>query len=239
MPLSDLRAGKRELDPKTLHYLRDILRLGVGDSFVAFDAAAAVEATAVLLEDFGLGAHCTLSEPRTPSRIADSGITLIQALGKADKTEQVVRAATALGVAEIHLIESARSVARAGDRTDSKRARLESIALDAARQSLRGDVPQIAGPHSFEHEMKTYVERSALKVCLAPGAASSLRVQTRAWSLGEPIALMVGPEGGFAPEELARAERAGFIAARFGELVLRTELAGIAALGALLLLSEP
>ncbi|HEY4104202.1 MAG TPA: RsmE family RNA methyltransferase [Polyangiaceae bacterium] len=238
VPLSELRAGKRALDEKTLHYVCDVLRLRAGDSFVAFDADAGVEASATLSEDFGLGAHCTLSEPMTATRIAHSAITLIQALGKGDKTEQVVRSATALGVAEIHLLESARSVARAGDRAGSKRARLESIALDAVRQSLRGDVPQIAGPHSFEQEMKICAERSGIKLCLAPGAASSLRAQTRGWNFGESIALMVGPEGGFAPEEIARAESAGFLPARFGALVLRTEIAGIAALGALLLLSD-
>jgi 16S rRNA (uracil1498-N3)-methyltransferase len=51
--------------------------------------------------------------------------------------------------------------------------------------------------------------------------------------------LLIGPEGGFSPEELAAAEAAGFCAASFGELVLRTEIAGIAALGALLLLATP
>jgi 16S rRNA (uracil1498-N3)-methyltransferase len=50
--------------------------------------------------------------------------------------------------------------------------------------------------------------------------------------------MLIGPEGGFSDEELAAAAGVGFVPARLGELVLRTEIAGIAALGALLLLSQ-
>jgi 16S rRNA (uracil1498-N3)-methyltransferase len=226
VPLSRLAAGERELDPKTLHYLRDVLRLRSGEVFVAFDAEAQLESDARLAET---GAHCVLGEPRPAARVATSGITLVQALGKGDKTEQVVRSATALGVAELHLVETARSVARAGERSDSKRARLESIALDAARQSLRGDVPQITGPHSFERELSIWPERAGLKLCLLPGARETVHTLTRGWTKGSPIALLVGPEGGFTDEEVARAEQAG---------LLRTEIAGIAALGALVLLGD-
>jgi len=236
VPLSGLVAGERELDSKTAHYLRDVLRLRSGDAFLAFDADAQLEADATLSDDT---ARCALAEPRAARRIASSGIVLVQALGKGDKTEQVARSATALGVAELHLVETARSVARAGERTESKRARLESIALDAARQSLRGDVPLIVGPHALERELDSWLERPALKLCLVPGAPQSLRSLTSEWAHGSPIALLVGPEGGFSDDELARAERAGFVRARLGELVLRTEIAGIAALGALSCLGDP
>lgn len=238
VPLSGLEAGERTLDAKTGRYLRDILRLRAGDAFIAFDADAQLEADATLVEISGAGTRCALGSPRAAARASDTGIVLVQALGKGDKTEQVVRSATALGVAEVHLVESARSVARAGERSDAKRARLESIALDAARQSGRGDVPKLVGPHALERELDTWRSVSAIKLCLVPGAAHSLRSLTREWSVGSPIALLVGPEGGLAPEELAVAEEVGFVAVSFGELVLRTEIAGVAALGALLLLGQ-
>ncbi len=238
VPLSGLGVGERELDPKTIHYLCDVLRLRAGESFVAFDAEAGLEADATLSGSAESAPLCRLGEPRAAARIPSSGIVLVQALGKGDKTEQVVRSATALGVAELHLVESARSVARAGERRDGKRARLEGIALDAARQSLRGDVPLIVGPHALEHELESWRGRVAIKLCLVPGALHTLHALTREWTPGSPIALLVGPEGGFGDEEIARAEQAGFVAARFGQLVLRTEIAGIAALGALLSLLD-
>jgi 16S rRNA (uracil1498-N3)-methyltransferase len=159
-------------------------------------------------------------------------------LGKGDKTEQVVRSATALGAAEVHLVESARSVARVGERGDSKHARLEAIALDASRQCGRVDVPKIVGPRALAHELESFRDIPAIKLCLVPGAPQSLRALTADWSLGSPIALLIGPEGGLTPEELDAAGRAGFVAANFGELVLRTEIAGTAVLGALLLLGQ-
>ncbi len=243
VPLTGLVSGVRvrELDPKTVHYLRDVLRLRAGESFIAFDADAQLEADARLDEAPDGMALCTVEAPRAAARVASSGIVLVQALGKGDKTEQVVRSATALGVSEIHLVESARSVARLGDaaRNDGKRARLSSIALDAARQSGRGDVPLIVGPHAFERELATWRELGAIKLCFVPGASHTLRALTRSWSFGTAIALLIGPEGGLTDDEVALAEQAGFMATRFGELVLRTEIAGVAALGALLSLGEP
>jgi 16S rRNA (uracil1498-N3)-methyltransferase len=237
VPLSELAAGERLLDDKTAHYLRDVLRLRAGETFVAFDPATKQEADARLAESSD-GTYAGIGALRSASRGAASGIVLVQALGKGDKTEQVVRSATALGVAELHVVESARSVARVGERGDAKRARLEAIALDAARQSGRADVPQIVGPHALEHELRGWRERTAIKVCLVPGAMQSLRSLTADWSLGSPIVLLVGPEGGLTEDELAAAEQVGFVPASFGELVLRTEIAGIAALGALLLLAH-
>jgi 16S rRNA (uracil1498-N3)-methyltransferase len=243
VPLAGLASGVRvrELDPKTLHYLRDVLRLRAGEPFTAFDADAQLEADARLDEGPDGAARCTLEASRAAPRVASSGIVLVQALGKGDKTEQVVRSATALGASEIHLVESARSVARLGDaaRNDGKRARLESIALDAARQSGRGDVPLIVGPRALEHELRTWRELDAIKLCFTPRAPHTLRSLTRSWSYGAPIALLIGPEGGLTDHEVMLAEQAGFMAARFGQLVLRTEIVGTAALGALLLLGEP
>jgi 16S rRNA (uracil1498-N3)-methyltransferase len=236
VPLSGLEAGERKLDAKTTRYLCDVLRLRAGDTFLAFDANAQLEADATLSES--PDACCVLGTPRVASSARDTGIVLVQALGKGDKTEQVVRSATALGVAEVHLVESARSVARAGERSDAKRARWEAIALDAARQSGRGDVPKLSGPHALARELQEWRDVSAIKLCLVPGAARSLRALTRDWSVGSPIALLVGPEGGLTAEELAAAEQVGFAAAHLGELVLRTEIAGVAALGALLLLAQ-
>ena len=237
VPLPQLAAGERELDAKTAHYLRDVLRLRAGETFVVFDPVTKLEADARLAESAD-AVYCGIGALREGTRGGDTGITLVQCLGKGDKTEIVVRSATALGAAEVHLVESARSVARVGERGDAKHARLEAIALDASRQSGRVDVPKIVGPHSLTSELDGWREVPAIKLCLVPGAVRSLRAVTADWSLGSPIAVLIGPEGGLAAEEIAAAEAAGFVAASFGELVLRTEIAGTAVLGALLLLAQ-
>jgi len=237
VPLSGLESGERKLDPKTAHYLCDVLRLRAGEKFIAFDPETKLEAEARLAESED-GVYCGVGVLRESARTPDTGIVLVQALGKGDKTEQVVRAATALGVAELHLVESARSVSRVNERSDTKRVRWEAIALDAARQCGRADVPRLVGPHKLADELGVWREQSAIKLCLAPGAAHSLRALTAAWTLGSPIAILIGPEGGLAAEEISAAEQAGIVAVSFGELVLRTEIAGTAVLGALLLLGQ-
>lgn len=237
VPLTGLEPGERKLDAKTAHYLCDVLRLRAGEKFLAFDPETKREADARLAisED---GVYCGVSALRESARTTDTAIVLVQALGKGDKTEQVVRSATALGVAELHLVESARSVARVNERSDNKRARWESIALDAARQCGRADAPKIVGPHTLTRELEAWREQNAIKLCMVPGAAQSLRSLTAEWSIGSPIAILIGPEGGLSAEEISEAQGAGFVAAGFGELVLRTEIAGTAVLGALLLLSQ-
>ena len=237
VPLTGLEPGERKLDPKTAHYLCDVLRLRAGERFIAFDPETKREADArvAISED---GTYCGVGPLREAARATDTGIVLVQALGKGDKTEQVIRAATALGVTELHLVESARSVSRVNERSDGKRARWEAIALDAARQCGRADVPKLIGPHTLERELFTWRDQSAIKLCLVPGAAQSLRLLTADWNVGSPIAILIGPEGGLSAEEVSEAERAGFVAASFGELVLRTEIAGTAVLGALLLLAQ-
>lgn len=237
VPLAELESGERQLDAKTRHYLCDVLRLRAGEVFVAFDADALCEADARLGESHD-GTYLSIGALRRATRGADSGVVLIQALAKADKIEQVVRSATALAVAEVHLVESARSVARAGERSAAKRARLESIALDAARQSGRADVPKILGPHGLGEELAAWRDVPAIKLCLTPGASQPFRSLTNDWSVGSPIAILVGPEGGLAPEEVSAAEAVGFVPVSFGELVLRTEVAGLAVLGALILLAQ-
>ena len=238
VPLPGLEPGERKLEPKTAHYLCDVLRLRAGEKFLAFDPDTKREAEARIAESED-GYYCGVGALRDSVRGTDTGIVLVQALGKGDKTEQVVRSATALGVAELHLVESARSVARVNERSDGKRVRWQTIALDAARQCGRADVPKILGPHTLERELEAWREASAIKLCLVPGAAQSLRALSESWTVGSPIAILIGPEGGLATEEIRAAEQVGFVAVNFGELVLRTEIAGTAVLGALLLVAQP
>jgi 16S rRNA (uracil1498-N3)-methyltransferase len=73
----------------------------------------------------------------------------------------------------------------------------------------------------------------ALKLCLEPAAEHALATSLRTRG-ARPVVLLVGPEGGFSAEELARARESGFEPVRLGTLVLRTELAAVAALAALL-----
>jgi 16S rRNA (uracil1498-N3)-methyltransferase len=160
----------------------------------------------------------------------------VQCAGKGDKVDDVVRAATALGASSIALVASERSVAR-GTASPERHGRLTAIAFDAARQSGRGDLPALEGPIALTEMLERTRDQAALKLCLEPTATRPLGASLQ--NRGErALVLLVGPEGGFSDAELAHARDAGFELVRLGALVLRTELAAVAALGAVLA-SEP
>ena len=231
--IAKLTVGEHVLEREAAHYLVTVHRLRAGDRFLAFDPESATESDAVLVEAGARRVVCRLEAPRRAELLPSFSLTLVQALAKGDKPEQVVRAATALGVSEVLLVIAERSVVRPAQER-SRLERLRAIALDAARQSGRGDVPRLEGPRSVDEVFDEWRGRSGRKLCLEPSAATSLLTALDGWQAEEPVALLVGPEGGWSERELGSAEAAGFIPVRLGRLTLRAELAGIAALGAIL-----
>jgi 16S rRNA (uracil1498-N3)-methyltransferase len=231
VPLEHLREGECVVAGEAAHYLTRVHRLRAGQTFVAFDPEARCEADAEVLGVERGVLRCRFATPTKARVVGEPGLTLVQCVAKGEKLDEVVRAATALGVSTLVIAESARSVARSSG--NARLERLRAVALDAARQSGRGDLPALEGPAPLGDVLSRFTEDGAHKLALEPGAPLPF---ARALSeRGErPLVLLVGPEGGFSPEELASAGAAGFLPTTLGTLVLRTELAGIAALGAVL-----
>jgi 16S rRNA (uracil1498-N3)-methyltransferase len=235
VPASGLSEGEFELSGEAAHYALRVHRITVGDALVLFDSNACTEADALVLGTSRDSVRCRVDALR-PGKRARLGVRLVQCIGKGDKIDEVIRSATALGVAAITLSESERTVVKleGRDRVQARLGRWRGIALDAARQSGRGDVPEITGPLSFAGALSGEPAQS-LKICLQPRAEAQYGelLSTRR---GRPVTLLVGPEGGFSVGELTLAREHDFVLASFGEFELRTELAGVAALGALLAL---
>ncbi|MFO0567514.1 MAG: RsmE family RNA methyltransferase [Polyangiaceae bacterium] len=232
VPLAGLEPGERVLDLASSRYLVRVHRTKAGAAFIAFDPAAGLEADATLVDADPRRARVRLGEVRAAAVVAPLAVTLLQALGKGDKAELVVRDATALGVARIVFVETERSVPRVGDRRDAKRERWLEVARQAARQSGRGDVPEIVGPLGLDAALA--LAAGLAGVVLDPKAGASFATGV---SEGSRV-LLIGPEGGLTERELALAESSGFRRVRFGRLVLRTETMAVAALGAMLALCD-
>jgi 16S rRNA (uracil1498-N3)-methyltransferase len=231
VPVDELARGERTLDSATSRYLVRVHRLRAGDRFVAFDVDAAVEAAAELLEADPRRAVARFADPTAAPIRSPLPVVLLSCLGKGDKPEQVLAAATALGVERVVLIAAERSVPQLAERADARRARWRTVAREAARQSGRGDVPEVAGPFSLAQALDLTAGRAGW--VLDPDADVSLADELAGWRSREPRRVLVGPEGGLAPGEIAMARAAGLVSARFGRLVLRTETAVTAVLGAL------
>ncbi len=238
-----LRAGRQPLDAEVWRYLSRVHRLGEGDGFVAFDGEGH-EARCTLLTEGGRGYAEAAPLAASPRR---RELVWLQALGKGDKTDAVVRDATELSATRVVLVTTERTVPRLGDKADRRLARWRAIAEEAARQSGRADVPEVSGPVPLDEALRA--NALELSVILHPGAATPLRDllddargddgEARRASEGAPprsLALAAGPEGGFSDAEIALARSLSFEPATLGPVVLRTETAAAAVLGALLVL---
>jgi 16S rRNA (uracil1498-N3)-methyltransferase len=226
--VTGLGAGERQLDSEASHYLSRVHRSVAGTHFTAFDPEAALEASARVTRIERGTVHCVLQQPQPASNTGLLPVSLLQCAGKGDKLEEVIRAATALGVRRVAIAVSERSVARPAE---TRLPRWRSIAIDAARQSGRGDVPSIEGPEPLTSWLAALADSPELKLCLQPGAPTPLASWIGSIDVAAAVTLLIGPEGGLADVELRAAQAAGFELAALGPLTLRTELASLAALG--------
>jgi 16S rRNA (uracil1498-N3)-methyltransferase len=234
VPLEDLAPGVRVLGDATARYVTRVHRLSLGSRLALFDPGTGMEADAELISGPGDGVWCRIETPRA-SGYRPLPVHLIQGLGKADKPDDAIRAATALGAARVTLVQTERSVVRlSSERGAARLERWRRIAIEAARQSGRGDVPALAGPEALAAVLAA--ERAAVRLTLAAEGVPLFQ-RLGAWRGNAELALLVGPEGGFEARELLAAEGAGFLPASLGATTLRTELAAVAALGALVALN--
>lgn len=238
VPFSPLAEGEVVLDEASSRYVARVHRLDVGASLVLFDPETRTEADARVTEVAAntaraRGVRCAVFGVRPATAVPTSHVTLVQGLGKGDKPEQVVRDATALGASRLVFAQSARSVVIAGERGNAKRRRWHAVAAQSARQSGRGDVPIIDGPMPLKEALGALLGVDC-RLCLAPGGATTLGHALSLRPSGASLAVLIGPEGGFEDAELDSVREAGFSVVSFGGLVLRTETAAVAALGAIL-----
>ena len=134
------------------------------------------------------------------------------------------------------LVETNRSVVHLDEeRRESRKKRWRTVAVEAARQCGRGDLPEIRGPSALGVALGLVTD-VALRLQLSPTAQQTLAEVMRERRAPGSVALLIGPEGGFDSDEEAAAIAAGFVAVRLGPFVLRTETAAVAALAVVLAL---
>lgn len=217
-----------ELPEDRAHYLSDVLRLESGAELEVFDG----DGTAFAARMEG---RSEIVLVRRLERDVESpcSITLYQAIAKGDRFEWVLEKATELGVARIVPLETARTIVRIKpQKHEAKLERWSRICASAARQCGRTVVPEVTMPSTIGQLIDA--SSRGVEFILSPRADIALRAALEA--VPEAIGVWVGPEGGFAPDELdAISTRATSV--RFGPRVLRSETAGIAALTAIQLLT--
>jgi 16S rRNA (uracil1498-N3)-methyltransferase len=162
-------------------------------------------------------------------RESPHAVTLVQSLIAAEMMDFVVRKAVELGVAAIVPLLAARSQAIAADRAERRVAHWRQVAISACEQCGRNRVPGVADIVPFG-EWAEAIEPAAAPAILDFDASRSLLALA---STTPPRSVAVGPEGGFAADELRHAGVRGGICVHLGRRVLRAETAAIAALATL------
>lgn len=212
------------------HHVIHVLRLQAGASLTLFDGRG-VECQALIKRIDKSGVTVTVTGRSEVSRESSLDFTLAQGISSGERMDYTVQKCVELGVTAIQPLITQRSVVRlAGERAERRVAHWQSVTVAACEQCGRNVLPAVLPVQTL---MKWLGEPASdgARFLLSPHA-STTRLREMARPSGK-VTLLVGPEGGWNPDETQAALSAGFTLLALGPRVLRTETAAVAALAAM------
>lgn len=214
------------LDAAQAHKLGQVLRLGAGDAIALFNGRDGEwRAELARLGKKGFTAQCAEALAEQP---AVPETTLVFAPIKAGRLDLLTEKATELGATRLLPVTTRRTVV---DRVND--VRMAANAVEAAEQCGRLDVPTVAPLRRLDQVLGDWPPALPLFYCDEAGGAPELILAARAIGTA-PAALLIGPEGGFEPEERSLLRRLPFVRpVSLGACILRAETAALAALALL------
>ena len=237
VPDLDATAARVPLPDEEAEHLVRVLRLGIGAEVEVFDGrgglwhAEVVEAGKRSASVHAIGLVAPAPEIAIP-------VVLVISVLKADKMDDVVRDAVMLGAAAIHPVISERSEISLSTVEKSQRvARWQRIAISSAKQCGRAVVPVVAPAQSLASYLAGPVSAVRL-ICVEPSVGHPFMgcrvLPVQQVAKPESAHVIVGPEGGWAPAELAAVLAVGAVPLSLGGRTLRADAAPLVALTALL-----
>ena len=231
---SDVRDGTVTLRGENAHHASYSLRLAPGDRIRVCD-----QQTAYLCEMVSFDGETATARVLSSSPIDTEPpfkARLFQALPKGDKLDTVIQRAVECGVTEVIPFESSRCIVRAKPEAEARKTeRRQRIAEEAAKQCGRGVIPAVRPTVTFAEAMKAAAGADLVLFCYEGSTVSPLPAileraipvldAARAEGRTPEIAIFVGSEGGFSPEEAETARGMGFSMTGLGKRILRTETA--------------
>lgn len=212
-----------------VNHVKNVLRLKENDELIVSDGR-------------GRDYHCRISGITNEEVVADicdicdnfselsTEITLFQGFPKGDKMELIIQKTVELGVTRIVPVMTKRTVVKFDDKKAKKKTeRYNMIAESAAKQSGRGMIPEVTMPVSFAEavSMAEKLDMNIIPYEEAEGVEYSRNI-IKSIKGKKSLGIFIGPEGGFAREEVEKALDAGASAITLGHRILRTETAGMA-----------
>ena len=217
------------LPDRVAHHALRVLRLSVGDRIALFTGDGG-EFAATLVRADKRDAVARIDAFDSTERESPLAVTLVQGIAANDAMDHAVRRAVELGVAAIQPVLTTRS-ARVpdGERGEKRLAHWRQIVVAACEQCGRNRVPDVRAVVTLERWLASR-DPAVAGLVMTPTAEVAII------ALAPPrdnLDLLIGPEGGFAPDEIALAQRSGMTAIRLGPRVLRAETAALASLAAI------
>jgi 16S rRNA (uracil1498-N3)-methyltransferase len=210
------------LDEGQSRYLAAVMRLSAGDELLVFNGRDGEWRARVA----SLGKRAVTLEAAEPTRAQATGpdLDLVVALVKRARLETIVEKAAELGARRVRL-----TITRRTNVDFVKLGRLDAIAMEAAEQTGRLDVPEVADPEKLDKILDAWDPARRLVFCDEGGDARPA-IEALAGT-GAPAAILIGPEGGFAPEERERLRGLPFVVpVSLGPRILRADTAAISAM---------
>jgi 16S rRNA (uracil1498-N3)-methyltransferase len=225
------------LPAELLHHLR-VRRISEGEVIPIFDGQGQI-ASATLVRLGNKTGELAISAVKQDAQSEPPyGITLAQGLAGGDKMDWVIEKAVETGASRIVPLQCERSVIKLTRNSDVERAQKRlihwrAITQAACEQCERTVLPLLESVQTIGDYLANAIAdaelKGTLKLVFSTGDHPSLATTIASLS-AQDVILLIGPEGGFTPEEIGLAMKAGFQAVSLGKRILRTETAGIAAI---------
>jgi 16S rRNA (uracil1498-N3)-methyltransferase len=152
-------------------------------------------------------------------------IRLLQGISSGDRMDYTLQKAVELGVNEIYPLSTERSVSKlSGDRAEKRVEHWQGVVIAACEQSGRAVVPKVHAPLTLAQWVAQHTAQDSLNILLNPIGAKRLAELSKP---ATPINLLIGPEGGLSPAEIALATQHQFQSIVLGPRILRTETAAL------------
>lgn len=211
------------------NHIKNVLRMKPGDEIWLFNGIG-MEFKASIRAVFDDAVEVEITDAIVCASEPPICLTLAQSFLKDKKMDTLVRQATELGVSRWVPLFAQRSIPRPdARRAEARIERWQAIAAESLKQCQRGWLPEIAPPVLFE-ELLVQSDAYDLKIIFADKHEKSLKeLLPLLGKTNRQVLLMIGPEGGFTPQEIGRAVRKGFIAAGLGPRILKADTATVAA----------
>lgn len=230
--------NKIEIIGEDYKHLKQVLRYKIGDELDICDENA-IRYQTKIVNFTGNAAVCEIQKIKEETTESPIKVTLYQGLPKSDKLEQIIQKTTEMGIYEIFPVEMNRSIAKIEEKNKEKKIeRWNKIAFEASKQSGRQIVPKVYNSIKFKNIIENISKYDI--VLLLYENEKSLSIKSALKYIKEEcndikkLAIIIGPEGGFSPEEVSMlSEFHNVKIVTVGPRILRTETAGLATLAML------